>query len=99
MGRYRSRSPRRFGTLVVTLALGTTAVSAQQSAVPLVFDGATVVDVTVGKLVSNQRVVIEGNRVRAMGKADAVPLPTGAQVVDAKGKYLIPGLWDMHTHS
>jgi hypothetical protein len=33
-----------------------------------------------------------------MGAVGAVKLPNGARVVDAKGKYLIPGLWDMHHH-
>jgi hypothetical protein len=64
-----------------------------------VFDGATVVDVEQGKLLPDQRVVIAGNRIQAVGPAAQVRLPQGAQVVAAKGKYLIPGLWDLHTHS
>jgi imidazolonepropionase-like amidohydrolase len=87
--------------LVLTGAVPT-AVRAQRSAhaaAPLVFDRVTVVDVDQGKLVSDQRVVVAGNRIQAVGPADQVRVPQGAQVVDAQGKYLIPGLWDMHTHS
>jgi len=76
------------------------AVSAQQSAAApaLVFDGVTVVDVEQGKLVPDQRVIIVGNRIQTMGSTGAVKMPNGAQAVDARGKYLIPGLWDLHTH-
>jgi imidazolonepropionase-like amidohydrolase len=90
---------------VVTLVLAgalPAAASAQQAttaAAPLVFNGVTVVDVEQGKLVPNQRVVIAGNRIQTMGNVSAVKLPQGAQVVDASGKYLVPGLWDMHQHS
>src|SRR5881394_4253435 len=65
---------------------------------PLVFDMVTVVDVERGKLLPNRRVVIVGNRIQAAGSADSVKMPAGAQVVDAKGKYLIPGVWDMLVH-
>jgi imidazolonepropionase-like amidohydrolase len=67
-------------------------------AVALAFTGVTVVDVTDGKLVPDQTVVVAGNRVQAVGPAKKVSVPKNAQVVDARGKYLIPGLWDMHTH-
>jgi hypothetical protein len=66
---------------------------------PLVFDRVTVVDVEHGLLVRDQRVVVVGNRIHAMGLVSSVRIPAGAQVVDARGKYLIPGLWDMHTHA
>jgi len=69
------------------------------AATSLVFDGVTVVDVEQGKLVLDQRVVIAGNRARAIGNAKVVKMPKKAKVVGAQGKYLIPGLWDMHTHT
>ena len=43
-------------------------------------------------------VVIEGDRITAVGPADSVKSPAGATVIDATGKTVIPGLWDMHTH-
>ena len=39
-----------------------------------------------------------GDRIAAIGKTGEVPIPPGARVVDATGKYLMPGLWDMHAH-
>jgi hypothetical protein len=65
---------------------------------PLVFDNVTVVDVEQGKLVPAQRVLIVGNRIKAMGSGNAVAVPSDARIVDAKDKYLIPGLWELHTH-
>ncbi len=79
----------------------TAAASVPQSAggAALVFDGTTVVDVEQGRLVPDQRVVIVGNRIQAVGTAASVAVPSGAQVVAAAGTYMIPGLWDMHVHT
>jgi imidazolonepropionase-like amidohydrolase len=43
-------------------------------------------------------VVVTGNRITAIGPDSAVSVPAGAQVIDATGKTLLPGLWDMHVH-
>lgn len=56
----------------------------------------TVIDVTTGQRLAGQTVVIAGNRIQAMGPANHVRLPKGTQQVDARDKYLMPGLWDMH---
>jgi hypothetical protein len=84
--------------LTGTIPVTANAQHAVTAATVLVFDGVTIVDVEQGKLVPDQRVVITGNRIEAMGGADAVKLPRDARVVDARGKYLIPGLWDLHVH-
>ncbi len=65
---------------------------------PLVFRGVTVVDVRDGQRLADQTVVIVGNRIQAITSTGQAQLPPGGQVVEAQGKYLIPGLWDMHTH-
>jgi imidazolonepropionase-like amidohydrolase len=44
-------------------------------------------------------VVIRGNRIVAEGPATSTPVPAGARVIDGRGKFLIPGLWDMHVHT
>lgn len=43
-------------------------------------------------------VVIEGDRITTLGRAGHVQVPVHARVVEAEGKYLIPGLWDMRVH-
>ncbi len=72
--------------------------SASSGAFSLVIDDVAVVDVRDGRLLQKQTVVIEGNRVRAVGNMRNIKRPQGAQIVDGSGKYLIPGLWDMHVH-
>src|SRR5690349_412323 len=90
------------GAMALVLAWAIPAKTSAQQSVntppALAFDGVTVVDVAHGKLVPDQRVVIIGNRIQAMGGTGAVKMPKGTQVVDARGRYLIPGLWDLHTH-
>ncbi|MGI8919136.1 MAG: amidohydrolase family protein [Pyrinomonadaceae bacterium] len=65
----------------------------------LVFTHVTVIDVKSGLSKPDMTVVINGNRITALGKTKSVRLPKGAQIVDATSKFLIPGLWDMHVHS
>jgi len=65
----------------------------------LVFDGATVIDVDSGRAQPGLTVVIEGDRIAEVARRPALRIPAGARVVDAKGKFLIPGLWDMHVHT
>jgi imidazolonepropionase-like amidohydrolase len=57
------------------------------------------VDVAGGVLVPDQTVLIIGNRIAAVGPRGEVRINREADVIDAEGRYLIPGLWDMHVHS
>ena len=60
--------------------------------------GVTVIDVARGRRVPAQTVVVRGTRLSAVGPGARVRVPAGARVVDGRGKFLIPGLWDMHVH-
>jgi 8-hydroxy-5-deazaflavin:NADPH oxidoreductase len=84
-----------FGALVGLVFLCT---SAQAQSTTLAIRGTWIVDVTDGSLHPDQTVLLQGNRIAAIGPATAIAVPQGAEVVDAAGGYLIPGLWDMHTH-
>ncbi|MEZ0311895.1 MAG: amidohydrolase family protein [Myxococcota bacterium] len=57
---------------------------------------ADVVDVESGGLLRDRAVVVEEGRITQVGPADAVP--DGIVPIDATGKFVIPGLWDMHVH-
>ncbi|MBI4472473.1 MAG: amidohydrolase family protein [Acidobacteria bacterium] len=59
----------------------------------------TVIDTAGGPSQSGMTVVIEGSRIKALGKSETTALPKDAREIDATGKYLIPGLWDMHVHT
>jgi hypothetical protein len=56
------------------------------------------VDVTHGATRSNQTVLISGNRIVGIGPAATTRVPKGANVLNGSRKFLIPGLWDMHSH-
>jgi imidazolonepropionase-like amidohydrolase len=43
-------------------------------------------------------IVVTGDRITAVGAADSIVSPKGATVIDATGKTVLPGMWDMHTH-
>lgn len=64
----------------------------------LVFRHVTVIDVAGGPARPGMTVVVRGHLISAVGQDGKVRVPAGAQVVDAAGKFVIPGLWDMHVH-
>jgi imidazolonepropionase-like amidohydrolase len=66
---------------------------------PIVFTHATVIDMTGSPPKSDMTVVVQGERIVEIGKTGKVRVPTTARIVDATGKFLIPGLWDMHVHT
>jgi imidazolonepropionase-like amidohydrolase len=51
-----------------------------------------------GEIGDPSTVVIEGDRIVALGREGSVEVPAQARSIDATGHYLIPGLWDLHTH-
>jgi imidazolonepropionase-like amidohydrolase len=63
----------------------------------ILFSHADVFDSTTGKVIPNQDVLIAGKRIVSLGPPDSSRLPD-AEVIDARGKTLLPGLWDMHAH-
>ena len=80
--------------LLVAIALTASTTSAQV----LALTDATVIDVAAGVAEPGMTVVVEDGRITAVGESGGVGVPAAATVVDASGKYLIPGLWDMHAH-
>ncbi len=64
----------------------------------LAMTGVTVIDVRDGARIPRQTVIIEGNRIAAMATTGKVPVPRTARIIDGAGKYLMPGLWEMHAH-
>jgi imidazolonepropionase-like amidohydrolase len=65
---------------------------------PLAIVNANLFDTNTGKSVPGTTVVIEGNRIKAVGKDGQVQVPAGAERIDARGRALLPGLADMHVH-
>jgi imidazolonepropionase-like amidohydrolase len=68
------------------------------SAVPVAYVGATLLDGTGGPAVPDSVVVVDRGRIAAAGARDRVEIPAGARRIEAAGKTIVPGLWDMHAH-
>ncbi|MDX6694037.1 MAG: hypothetical protein QOF02_1640 [Blastocatellia bacterium] len=64
----------------------------------LAITGATLIDGTGKPAVADAVVVVEGDRIVAAGPRAQVKIPKGASIIDARGKTVMPGLWDMHAH-
>ncbi|MFA5869583.1 MAG: amidohydrolase family protein [Candidatus Bathyarchaeia archaeon] len=60
--------------------------------------GATLIDGSGKKALPDSVVVVRGDRVEAVGKQGDVKVPEGAEVIDASGRWLTPGLIDLHVH-
>jgi hypothetical protein len=84
--------------MVCVIPLDSAAQSKQFASKPLEIVDVTVIDTTGAPAKQGQTVVVEGNRISQVGDTKKVHAPKGAQVVNARGLYVIPGLWDMHVH-
>jgi imidazolonepropionase-like amidohydrolase len=94
-------APRRlpsFALVALTTVLGGGATAADPPPRPVVIHDVTVVDVRAGRAVPDRTVVIAGGVIAAVGGTDEVAVPGDATRIDGRGKFLIPGLWDMHAH-
>lgn len=83
--------------LLISIPLSTFSQS-NKSGNTTVFKNGTVIDVNGGPSKTAMTVVVSGNRITAVGKSRTTKIPKGSRVIDATGKFLIPGLWDMHVH-
>ncbi|MFB7408088.1 amidohydrolase family protein [Streptomyces sp. NPDC056202] len=64
----------------------------------LVIEGGTLLDPATGEVTENAVVVIEDGTVRTAGRRGAVAVPRGVEVLDAHGRWILPGLVDAHIH-
>jgi imidazolonepropionase-like amidohydrolase len=65
---------------------------------PVAITNANLFDANTGRSQPGSTVVIDGARIRAVGKTGEVEVPANAETIDARGRALLPGLWDMHVH-
>jgi imidazolonepropionase-like amidohydrolase len=86
----------RIFLLFAVLVPDTACVAAQESV--LAFTHVNLIDATGSPVRADMTVIVEAKQISRIGKSDAMPVPNGARVVEGRGKYLIPGLWDMHVH-
>jgi imidazolonepropionase-like amidohydrolase len=82
--------------LVVTLIASAIAQDARKPVTA--FINVNVIPMDRERVLKDQTVVVRDGRIAEIGAANRVKIPVGAVRVDGRGKFLIPGLFDMHTH-
>lgn len=97
-------APGRTGLCVLALAAMTAAAAAAQSSRghltqgTFAVTGVSVLPMTSETVIENATVLVKDGRIAAVGPSGGVRVPSGVRRIDGRGKYLIPGLADMHTH-
>ena len=86
------------GCLAIILPLGLFAQDGLVSPNRLVIQGGTLISGTGEAPVPNAVIVIEGKRITAVGAAGSVSIPSAAEIIQADGKFILPGFADMHVH-
>ena len=61
--------------------------------------GGTLVDGFAGPPVQNSVILIDGDKITAVGQVGSLAVPAGAEVISTEGMTVLPGLWDMHVHT
>jgi len=92
LGNAQSRDPKKSGLREVNKVAAPPATSV------IAIVGATLIDGRGGPVVTDSVVLIRGDRIVETGKRETVKVPSGAEVFDAKGLTLVPGLIDSHFH-
>jgi imidazolonepropionase-like amidohydrolase len=93
-------SGRRARALLVLIGLLPAVAATDSPAEPadLLIRSATIIDVRDGGLLADRSIVIRGREIVAVARGDLSHRYSAASTVDAGGRYVMPGLWDMHVH-
>ncbi len=86
-----------FRCLLVVLFAGASLATAHARITALV--GGRLIDGWGGVPINNSVILIEGERIQAVGPAEMLPVPAGAEIIDCRGMSVLPGLWDCHVHT
>jgi imidazolonepropionase-like amidohydrolase len=89
------------GLTILFAALSAACASSRQAAAGriIAFTHVTVIDASSATPRRDRTVIVRGNRIASEGEAASTAVPAGAREIDGRGKYLVPGLWDMHVHT
>src|ERR1044072_1292707 len=60
--------------------------------------GGTLIDGYGSQPLRNSVIIIEGERIKAVGQVGSLAIPSGAETISTEGMTVLPGLWDMHVH-
>lgn len=92
----KSSAVRLLGIALTALVALVAPVQAQEY---LAITATTIIDGGTGRAMPGMTIVIEGERIVAVGATDSVQVPPTATVIDGSGKWVVPGYIDVHTHA
>jgi cytosine/adenosine deaminase-related metal-dependent hydrolase len=89
---------RTAGLLLVLLALSPMTTAIAQDTETKAFVNVNVIPMDTERVLEEQTVIVQGDRILEIGPVGTVSVPSGAQVIEGNGGFLIPGLTDTHVH-
>lgn len=91
------RAPLVLLTLAIAACASTPSARSTTDAALVVRD-VTVIDVAAGRTLPKRDVLVKGDRILDVAPTGRSTIPASARVIDGRGAFVIPGLWDMHAH-
>jgi len=85
-------------TAALAMSCNAQSSSAATAPGPLAIVDVTIIDVAHAQRLPSRTVLIDDGRIAKVGRNGAVAVPPGAERIDGRGKFLVPGLVDMHVH-
>ncbi|MFZ2237311.1 MAG: amidohydrolase family protein [Dokdonella sp.] len=82
----------------IAILLGGLAMAASCQAEMTALVGGTLIDATLRDPIENSVILIDGERISAVGSVGSLAVPAGAKVISTEGMTVMPGMWDMHVH-
>lgn len=82
---------------LITLLFLVSLCTAQEKSIKALVGG-TLIDGLGGKPIQNSVILIEGDRIKAIGQVGTLKVPESAEIISTEGMSVLPGLWDMHVH-
>jgi imidazolonepropionase-like amidohydrolase len=89
---------KRYAAALLLASFTASSHAQQAPGASVVVNRVTVINGTGAPPARDMAVVITGNRIAAIDRADRIKIPAGAQTIDGLGKFVVPGLADMHNH-
>ncbi len=94
MSSFRRIAPGALVVLLCVAGYGLVSAQAPEPDVVLVIEGGTLIDGNGGAPVADSVIVIRGNRIASVSRRGQAPYPPGAHIINATGKFVMPGLFD-----
>src|ERR1700749_911346 len=93
------RIPAFLATLLVAISISFGVASAQDDPGPIAISHVTLINPATSSVEHDATVIIESDHIATVLIGVMIKMPGNTRLIDGHGKFLIPGLWDMHVHT